>query len=162
MTHKRVKQSSNKRKGWWLVVHLFRSKVPKWSHLKRTPLNTYLRRVNIKIMQFYTFFTLHAKQEYWDVKLNAASSHMTTFHTPFGRYNFPENASWFEDGLGHLPEEDWPNMWELQGGCRNSWNCKAFGIEKTHERNLHEAMKCTRKAGIKLNFNKCVIKTKCL
>ena len=33
--------------------------------------------------------------------------------------------------------------------------------ERIYDRNLHEAMKCTRKAGIKLNFDKCVIKTKC-
>ena len=35
-----------------------------------------------------------------------------------------------------------------------------FGNEKTHDRNLPEAIECTRKAGIKLNFDKCV-KTKC-
>ena len=38
---------------------------------------------------------------------------------------------------------------------------QVFGNEKTHNRNFHEAMECTRKAGIKLNFDKCVIKTKC-
>ena len=35
-----------------------------------------------------------------------------------------------------------------------------FGNEKTHDRNLHETMECTRKTGIKLNFDKCTIKTK--
>ena len=38
---------------------------------------------------------------------------------------------------------------------------QVFGNEKTHDRNLHEAMECTRKAGIKLNFDKCIIKTNC-
>ena len=38
---------------------------------------------------------------------------------------------------------------------------QVFGDGKTHDRNLHETMECTRKAGIKLNFDKCVIKTKC-
>ena len=38
---------------------------------------------------------------------------------------------------------------------------QVFGHEKTHNRYLHEAMECTRKAGIKFNFDKCVIKTKC-
>ena len=38
---------------------------------------------------------------------------------------------------------------------------QVFGNKKTHDRNLHEAMECTRKVGIKLNFDKCVITTKC-
>ena len=38
---------------------------------------------------------------------------------------------------------------------------QVFGNERTHDKNLHEAMEWTRKAGIKLNFDKCVIKTKC-
>ena len=38
---------------------------------------------------------------------------------------------------------------------------QVFGNEKTHDRNLHEAMEYTRKAGNRLNFDKCVIKTKC-
>ena len=38
---------------------------------------------------------------------------------------------------------------------------QVFGNEKTHDRNLHEVMEFTRKAGIKLNFDKCIIKTKC-
>ena len=29
---------------------------------------------------------------------------------------------------------------------------QVFGNEKTHDRNLHEAMECTRKAGIKTEF----------
>ena len=38
---------------------------------------------------------------------------------------------------------------------------QVFGKEKTHDRNLNEAIECTRKVGIKLNFDKCFIKTKC-
>ena len=30
---------------------------------------------------------------------------------------------------------------------------QVFGNEKTHDMNLHKAMECTRKAGIKLNFD---------
>ena len=36
-----------------------------------------------------------------------------------------------------------------------------FGNEKTHDTNLHAAMECTRKSGMKLNFDKFIIKTKC-
>ena len=38
-----------------------------------------------KIMWLYSFFYLDAKQGYRNVKLDTASSFMTTFHTPFGR-----------------------------------------------------------------------------
>ena len=40
-------------------------------------------------------------------------------------------------------------------------NGQVFGNEDAHDRNLHEAIECTRKAGIKLNFDKCIIKTQC-
>ena len=33
-----------------------------------------------------------------------------------------------------------------------------FGTESTHDYNLHEAMDRTRKAGVKLNFDKCIVK----
>ena len=36
-------------------------------------------------------------------------------------------------------------------------NVQVFGNEKTHDRNLHEAMECTRKAGIRLNFFRNVL-----
>ena len=35
-----------------------------------------------------------------------------------------------------------------------------FGNEKMHDRNLHEVLEYTRKAGIKLYFDKCIIKAK--
>ena len=38
---------------------------------------------------------------------------------------------------------------------------QVFGNEKTHDRNLHEAMECTRNTGIKLKFDKSVFNTKC-
>ena len=34
---------------------------------------------------------------------------------------------------------------------------QVFGNDNSHDRNLHEAMECTRIAGIKLNFDKGVI-----
>ena len=31
-----------------------------------------------------------------------------------------------------------------------------FGTELTHDYNLHEAMERTRKAGVRINFDKCI------
>ena len=54
----------------------------------------------------HSYKKLGAKQGYWNVKLDVAPSLMTTFHTPFWRYKFPENAFWVEDESGHLPKEN--------------------------------------------------------
>ena len=35
-----------------------------------------------------------------------------------------------------------------------------FGTDDNHDMHFHEAMEMVRKAGIKLNFEKCVIKSK--
>ena len=35
------------------------------------------------------------------------------------------------------------------------------GDESAHDKNLHQAMECTRKVGINLNFDEFIIKTKC-
>ena len=35
-----------------------------------------------------------------------------------------------------------------------------FGTESTHDYNLHEAMERARKFGIKLNFDKCIVKSR--
>ena len=48
-----------------------------------------------------------------------------------------------------------------KGAVRIADDVQVFDNEKTHDINLHEAMECTRKADIKLNFEKCILKTKC-
>ena len=35
-----------------------------------------------------------------------------------------------------------------------------FGSDHTHDLHLHEAMERTRKAGIKVNYDKCIVKTR--
>ena len=58
-------------------------------------------------MWFYNFFSkLDAKQGYWNVKHDAASSLMITFYTLFGEVQTAKNAFWIQDESGHLPEED--------------------------------------------------------
>ena len=48
-----------------------------------------------------------------------------------------------------------------KGGVGINDDVQAFRNEKIYNRNLHEAMEFTRKAGIKLNFDKCIIKSTC-
>ena len=37
---------------------------------------------------------------------------------------------------------------------------QVFGSDQTHDLHLHEAMERTRKAGIKLNYDKCIVKSR--
>ena len=53
------------------------------------------------------------------------------------------------------------DIFQRKGAVGIADDVQVFGNEKTHDRNLHEAMECTRKAIIELNFEKCIIKTKC-
>ena len=69
-----------------------------------------LEQITPKLFGSTHFSKLDAKQGYWNVKLDAASSLMTTFHTPFGRYKFLWMPFGFEDELGHLSTKDRPNV----------------------------------------------------
>ena len=41
-----------------------------------------------------------------------------------------------------------------------AFDINVFGTEATHDYNLHKAMERARKAGIKLNYDKGIVKTK--
>ena len=95
------------------------------------------------------------------MKHDGVSPLITTFYPPFERYKFLRmpfglkmSQEIFLRKIDHMYENVWGNV-----GITD--DVQLFGNEKTHDRNLHEAMECTRKMGIKLNFDKCVIKTKC-
>ena len=82
-------------------------------------------------------------------------------HT-IGEVQTPENTYWVKDGSRHHWKEDWPNIQELQCSSMNSWWCTGIWQWGNNIwQNLHEEMECTRKEGIKHDFDKCIIKTKC-
>ena len=47
-----------------------------------------------------------------------------------------------------------------KGACAIADDIQVYGNETNHDMHLHEAMERTRQAGLKLNYDKCVIKTK--
>ena len=49
-----------------------------------------------------------------------------------------------------------------QGAVGIADDVPMFGDDSTHDLHLHDMMKRTRKAGIKLNFDNCIIKSKSL
>ena len=53
------------------------------SYQKVTPANTYYETTDTKYMLLYSILLYICKEGYWNVKLHAAVSLMTTFYTPF-------------------------------------------------------------------------------
>ena len=120
-----------------------------------------LEEITPKLCGSTLFSKLNAKQGYWNVKLDATLSLMTTFHTPFGWYKFLWMPFWLRMSQDIFPQKIDQTYENCKGAVGKADDVHVFGNEKTHDRNLHEAMECTRKAGIKLNFDKFVIKTEC-
>ena len=83
-------------------------------------------------MWFYNFFKLNAKQVYWKVKLDAASSLMTTFYTPFNRYKFLRMSF----GLRMSQEIFQRKIGQTHKNCRGTVgiadDVQVFGNEKNH------------------------------
>ena len=86
---------------------------------------------------------------------------MTTFNTPYGRYRFlrmPFGLRMSQDIFQFKIDETYR---DCQGAIGIVDDVTVYGkSDKEHDLHLHETMERTRKACIKLNDEKCVIKTK--
>ena len=95
-------------------------------------------------------------------QLDEESSYMylTTFNTPFGRYRFlrmPFGLRMSQDVFQQKIDETYRNC---AGTVGIADDIQVYGTsEHDHDIHLHEAMERTRKSGIKLNADKCVVKT---
>ena len=121
-----------------------------------------LEEITPRLANAKVFSKLDARQGYWNVKLTDESSYLTTFNSPDGRYRFlrmPFGLKMSQDVFQYKIDETY-------GGCKGAVgladDIQVFGVdENDHDYNLHEAMERTRKAGIKLNAAKCIVKTNC-
>ena len=116
--------------------------------------------LNAKMMWFYNSFKIRCKTRILECEPSCSiTTHDNLLHT-LGELQIPENAF----GLRMSQEIFLMKIDQIYEHYRDAVerdDVEVFGNEKTHERNLHEAMECTRKAGIKLNFDQCIIKTNC-
>ena len=107
------------------------------------------------------FSKLGARNSYWNVKLVEKSSYLTTFSTPFGRYRFlrmPFGLRMSQDIFQFKIDETYC---DCQGAIGIADDVTVYGKnDQEHDLHLHKTMERTRKAGMKLNDEKCVIKTK--
>ena len=105
------------------------------------------------------FSKLDAKQGYWNVKLDEESTLLTTFNTHKGRYKFlhmPFGLKMSQDIFQKIDQ----TCEKCKGAVGIADDIQVFGSYQTHDLHLHEAMERTRKAGIKLNYDKCIVKTR--
>ena len=104
------------------------------------------------------FSKLDAKQGYWNVKLDEEATLLTTFNTHKGRYKFlcmPFGLKMSQDIFQKIDQ----TYEKCKGAVGIADDIQVFGSDQTHDLHLHEAMERTRKAGIKLNYDKCIIKS---
>ena len=108
------------------------------------------------------FSKLDGRNGYWNVKLDEESSYLTTFNTPFGRYRFlrmhvglrMSQDIFFQSKIAETYHD-------CHGAIGMADDVTVYGKnEREHDPHLHETMERTRKAGIKLNDEKCLIKTR--
>ena len=119
-----------------------------------------VEEITPKLAKAKIFSKLDAKNGYWNINLDEESSYLTTFNTPYGRYRFlkmPFGLNTSQDVFQQLMDETYAGC---QGAAGIADDIQIFGREEVeHDFNLHEAMERTRKAGIKLNYDKCEVKT---
>ena len=105
---------------------------------------------------------LDADSGYWDVKLRKESSMLTTFNsnTRLGKHKFerlPFGVKTSQNTFQRKVDETY-NAWTGAVGIADE--ILVYGTESNLDLHLNEVMEATRQAGIKLNYDKCIIKTK--
>ena len=156
----------------WVNSIVVREKPDGWLRicLDSTDLNTAIKRdhyptptveeITPKLAQAKIFSKLDAKNGYWNINLDEESSYLTTLNTTYERYRFlkmPFGLSTSQDVLQQMMDETYAGCQEAAGIADD---IHIFGHEEVeHDFNLHVAIERTWKAGIKLNYDICEVKT---
>ena len=105
---------------------------------------------------------LDADSGYWNVKLTKESSLLTTFNsnTRLGKYKFERLPFGVETSQNTFQRKVDETYYACRGAVGIADGILVYGTESNFDIHLHEVMEATRQVGIKLNYNKCIIKTK--
>ena len=110
------------------------------------------------------FFTiLDARSGYWNIKLGAKSSYLTTFATPYGRYRFlrlPFGLNCAQDVFQRKVDETFGDIPEVTGIADDIVVVGYQEDGKDHDANLKAVLQRARETGIKLNPDKLKVKCK--
>ena len=105
---------------------------------------------------------LDADSGYWDVKLTKESSMLTTFNsnTRLGKYKFERLHFGVKTSQNTFQRKVDETYYACRGAVGIADDILVYGTESNFDLHLPEVMEATRQAGIKLNYDKCIIKTK--
>lgn len=102
------------------------------------------------------FSKLDANSGFWQVELSEESALLTTFISPFGRYNFRR----LPFGISSAPEHFQKKMTQILEGhegvvCQTD-DVLVYGRDKSeHDKRLHAVLQKLRNKGVTLNDEKC-------
>ena len=116
--------------------------------------------VTTKLHGSTLFSRLDAENAYWHIELDDESSYLTTFNTNRGRYRYKHLSYGFNCSQDIFQKKMDQAFERCKGEIPIADDIQVYGTENTHDMDLHDAMERARSAGIKLNYDKCVIKTK--
>lgn len=105
------------------------------------------------------FTILDQKESYWQVKLDAESSLLTTFNTPFGRFKFLRMPFGISSASEVLQKRAFQTFGDIEGvHCLSDDMLIAAETEKEHDRILEKVMKRARRENVKFNPKKIQLK----
>ena len=124
----------------------------------RTPT---LEEITHKLKGATVFSKLDAKSGYWSVQLDAASQHLTTFNSPFGRFCFKRLPFGLKTSQDVFQKAMDTILDGLPGVISIADDITVFGMNQAdHNRNLQQLMERARKCGLVFNAEKCKINQK--
>ena len=113
-----------------------------------------------KLKDATKFTKLDAQQAFLNVLLDEPSSYLTTFNTPWDTFRFLRMPFGLKMSQGVFQREIDQAFENCKGAMGIADDIQVFGTDDNHDLHHHETMERTRKAGIKLNYDKSIINSK--
>ena len=104
--------------------------------------------------------SLMHSRHFWIFLLDQESSYLTTFNTLWGRFRFLRIGFGLKMSQDVFQKKIDQAFVNCKGAAGIADDIQVFGTDDHHYLHLHETMERTRKAGIKLNYDKCIINSK--
>ncbi|CDQ74896.1 unnamed protein product [Oncorhynchus mykiss] len=123
------------------------------------PLPT-LDGITHKLAGEHYFSVMYARSGYWAIKLTEESSKLTTFNTPFGRYQVPSPAFWDYLSPRRVSAKDRRSVRRPRRVVAIVDDILVYGQTKEeHDRNLRTMLQRSRERGVRLNPEKSTVGT---
>ena len=117
-----------------------------------------LEEITHKFSGARVFSKLDARHGYWSIELDSASSYLTTFNSPFGRYRFKRLPFGLKVSQDIFQEKMDMILEQRPGTIGIANDVAVFGYDmEEHNKNLHNLMHIARKYGLIFNLDKCDI-----